>query len=241
MALSPDGKQLLVSATTANNISVIDVQKGVTVAKIPSGDSPHESNFSKDGKTIFHESIGLVYTPTDDPGQDGTKGDRIFELIDAETLKVKRSFDIGKQLAAYGIGASAAIRPMAIAPDERFLYFQLSFLHGFVEYDLQQGRPTRIAVLPLSAESAKLKRTEYLLDSAHHGLAIDPKGTKLCVAGTMSGYVAMVDRKTLKQQRIIPVGPGPYWSTSDSTAATASCRSPAPTRSRCSPTRPRSS
>ena len=55
---------------------------------IASGDSPHESNFSRDGTTIFHASIGTVYTDTDDPALDATKGERVFEIIDAETLEV---------------------------------------------------------------------------------------------------------------------------------------------------------
>ena len=33
------------------------------VARIPSGDQPHENNFSKDGKLVYHASIGSVYTP----------------------------------------------------------------------------------------------------------------------------------------------------------------------------------
>jgi DNA-binding beta-propeller fold protein YncE len=214
MALSPDGRRLLVSASTANVVDVIDTRAHRIVGRIPSGDQPHESNFSRDGKLIYHASIGPVYTNTDAPSQDATKGKRIFEVIDARTLKVVKRWDIGQELAKYGITVSSAVRPMAITPDERYVYLQLSFLHGFVEFDLKAGRPTRIAILPLSDASRDLARTDYLLDSAHHGLGINKAGTKLCAAGTMSGYAAIVDRRTLHVDNVIAVGRVPYWSTS---------------------------
>jgi DNA-binding beta-propeller fold protein YncE len=215
MALSPDGRRLLVSASTARVVDVIDTRRHRIVGRIKSGDQPHENNFSRDGRLIFHASIGTVYTDTDDPSQDSTKGERVFEIIDARTLKVKRRIDMGQKLADFGMpGMSSAVRPMAISPDERFVYFQLSFLHGFVEYDLKLDRPRRVAFLPLSAKAKKLTRQQYLLDSAHHGLTINNAGTKFCVAGTMSGYAAIVRRSTLQPQRIIPVGRVPYWSTS---------------------------
>jgi DNA-binding beta-propeller fold protein YncE len=216
MALSPDGRRLLVSASTARNVNVIDTARGTIVGRIPSGDQPHESNFSRDGKLIYHASIGSVYTGTDDPSEDSTKGERVFEIIDARTLQVKRRIDMGKEVAEFGRrGMSSAVRPMAFSPDERFVYFQLSFFHGFVEYDLKQNRVRRLALLPLSARAKKLSREDYLLDSAHHGLTINAAGTKFCVAGTMSNYAAVVRRRTLQPQRIIPVGRVPYWSTSN--------------------------
>ena len=215
MAISPNGRRLLVSASTANVIHVIDTRRGRTVARIPSGDSPHENNYSRDGRLIFHASIGFVYTNTDDPSEDATKGERVFEIIDARTLRVKRRIDMGRRLAALGIGGmSSAVRPMAISPDERYVYFQLSFFHGFVEYDLKLDRPRRLAFLPLSAKARTLTRQDYLLDSAHHGLTINNAGTKFCVAGTMSDYAAIVRRRTLRPQAIVQVGPKPYWSTS---------------------------
>ena len=213
MALAPDGRRLLVSASTAATVNVLDTSDGEIVGRIPSGDSPHESNFSRDGKRIFHASIGTVYSDTDDPSEDATKGRRVFEIIDARTLEVLKTLDMGQKLAEAGHpGMSSAVRPMAISRDERFVYFQLSFLHGFVEYDLALDRVTRVATLPLSDEAAGLPRQEYLLDSAHHGLAMNPKGTKLCAAGTMSGYAAIVRRSTLAVQRIVRVGRTPYWS-----------------------------
>ncbi len=215
MALSPSGRRLLVSASTARAVDVIDTRRGRIVGRIPSGDSPHEINFSRNGRRIFHGSIGLVYTDMDDPSQDATKGERVFEIIDARTLKVLRRIEMGRELAAWGLGASGAVRPMAISPDERYVYFQLSFLHGFVEYDLRARRPRRISLLPISPEARRLPRTRYLLDSAMHGLALNPRGTRFCVAATMSGYAAIVSRRTRRPiRRIIPVGRVPYWSTS---------------------------
>ena len=57
-----------------------------------------------------------------------------------------------------------------------------------------------------------MPRTDFLLDSAHHGLAMNPEGTKLCVAGTMSNYAAIVTRKPFELQRRVKVGMVPYWS-----------------------------
>ena len=41
---------------------------------------------------------------------------------------------------------------------------------------------------------------------------MSPNGAKLCVAGTMSRYAAIVTRKPLKLKPTIPVGRDPYWS-----------------------------
>jgi DNA-binding beta-propeller fold protein YncE len=215
MALSPDGRRLLVSASTARVIDVLDTADGSIDARIPSGDAPHESNFSRDGSKIFHASIGTVYSDTDDPAEDATKGERVFQIIDARTLEVNKTVNMGAKLAEAGhVGMSAAVRPMALSRNERFVYFQVSFFHGFVEYDLRTDRVTRVADLPLSDRAKGLQRTDYLLDSAHHGLAINPRGTKLCAAGTMSDYAAIVSRRTLELQRTVPVGRTPYWSAS---------------------------
>jgi YVTN family beta-propeller protein len=213
MAISPDGSRLLVSASTANVVDVIDTADGKIVATIPSGDSPHESNYSRDGKRIYHASIGMVYTPADHPLLDTTKGDRVFEIVDASTYKVLKTLDMGQKLDEAGYhDMSSAVRPMALAPDEHFVYFQVSFFHGFVEYDLQQDKVTRVAELPQSEKAKNTPREQYLLDSAHHGLSINPAGTKLCAAATMSDYIAIVHRDDFAY-KIASQGTKPYWST----------------------------
>src|SRR5215218_11468956 len=69
MALSPDGSRLLVSASTARVVDVLDTRSGAILGTFASGDSPHENTYSRDGTTIFHASIGTVYTDTDDPAE----------------------------------------------------------------------------------------------------------------------------------------------------------------------------
>ena len=127
---------------------------------------------------------------------------------------------------------SSAVRPMAISPDERYAYMQLSFLHGFVEFDLRENRPLRIASLPISADVQRKTREEYLLDSAHHGLAMNRAGTKLCVAGTMSDYVAIVDRKTFSLQHRLTRARSRTGRPRAGTARAASCPTPVTTGSR---------
>ncbi len=214
MAISKNGRQLLVSASTAKAVNVIRASDGRIVGRFPSGDAPHENNFSRDGSKIFHASIGIVYSDADDPSQDAEKGERVFEVVDARTLQVLKRVDMGRKLAEAGYpGMSAAVRPMAITPNERYVYFQLSFFFGIVQYDLKTDRIVKVLDLPLGAAKG-VARNDFLLDSAHHGLSMNPQGTKLCVAGTMSGYAAIVNRSPFKLKRTIRVGRVPYWSQS---------------------------
>jgi DNA-binding beta-propeller fold protein YncE len=211
MGLSPDGKYVAVSDSTANVVHVLDTATGQEAWRFPSGDSPHENTYSHDGSRIYHASIGTVYTPADQPAFDSTKGDRRFEIVDTASHQVIKTIDMGQKLAEAGYpNMSSAVRPMALSPDEQWVYFQVSFFHGFVEYNFAQDRVTRVANLPNLVPD--MPREQYVLDSAHHGIAMNSAGTKLCVAGTMDDYAAIVSRSTFNY-KLIQAGQKPYWST----------------------------
>ena len=238
MAVSPDRTRLLVSDSTVKTVNEypltptkvdpVNPPQVQPLRTFASGETPHESNYTKDGSRVFHAAIGRVYTPGNlrgigsfdnalaplvGPVDDAVKADRWFQIVDNKTFKTLQRWDMGKELAEAGYpNMNPAVRPMAVAPDERFVYLQLSFFHGYVEFDTQapdldgtrysfsdgtqesaRGAVTRVVPLP---SLTTLREDQYVLNSAHHGLAIDERGKTLCVAGTMDDYAAFVDRKT---------------------------------------------
>jgi len=255
MGLSPDGRRLLVSDSTSRQVieySMVDevvdgkqVRMGDRLRTFVSGETPHESNYSPDGSRIYHASIGKVYTPGDEtsvgpvpigPVHDALKGDRWFEIVDNADFSITKRWDMGQELAEAGYpGMSSAVRPMAVAPDQRFLYFQVSYFHGLVEFDTEapdldgvvsytaggipeprEGAVRRVVTLPNRVPSMPLE--QYVNDSAHHGLSLNDEGTTLCAAGTMDDYAALVDRATGSYQIFDTASTGheylkPYWTT----------------------------
>ena len=219
MALSPNGRRVVVSASTANLVHVLRVRDGREIGTFRSGDSPHESVFIDGGRKILHASIGTVYTPLDQPAADSTKGERVLEIVDARQpgangeFRVLRRYNLRRKLDRRGReGMSTAVRPMTLSPDEDTVYFQVSFFHGFLEMDLSTGKLLRIKRLPNLVKDTP--REQYLLDSAHHGIAMNPAGTRICVAGTMDDYLTVVDRRSYRRTKLVRKRDGkPYWVT----------------------------
>lgn len=256
MAVSPNGRRLLVSDSTDRTVHEYvmggrgKARTGKALRTFESGDTPHESSYTRNGRRIFHASIGRVYTPVDYPAvgpvtlggvHDAVKADRWLEIVKAKSFAVSRRWDMGKELAEAGHpGMSSAVRPMVLTPDERTAFLQVSFFHGIVEFSFDETDPNgggsytsgsqpepatgvvkRLIPLPVSPEAAATPREDYVLDSAHHGIAINERGTRLCVAGTMSDYAAVVSRRTGKvtvldgEARFLPgrTYAKPYWAT----------------------------
>jgi hypothetical protein len=256
MGLSPDGRRLTVSDSTARQVieySMVNetvngkrIRMGDRLRTFESGETPHENNYNRSGSRLYHASIGRVYTPADEahsgpvvkipPAQDALKGDRWFQVVRTKDFRIAKRWDMGKELAEAGHeGMSSAVRPMAVSPDERFIYYQVSYFHGLVEFDTQAkdingkvdytagglpeprtGAVRRLLDLPNRVPDMPL--TMYVNDSAHHGLSMNPNGNKMCVAGTMDDYAAIVDRRSFKYKILDKKTTGhyygkPYWTT----------------------------
>ncbi|MGW2017833.1 YncE family protein [Streptomyces sp. NPDC001927] len=212
MAVSPDGTRVAVSASTSNRVHVLDITTGREVGSFATGDKPHENVFTADGRYLWNMAIGEVTTALDAPGWDWTKGDRRITVVDTRTFEQVRVIDMRARLDAFGRkDLSDAVRPVAFTPDESTLYFQVSFLNGFLEYDVAGDRITRLKTLPENP-ATNPDRTTWVNDSRHHGMSMSPDGSKLCVAATMDDYATVVDRTSLREGPLVPAAK-PYWAT----------------------------
>lgn len=199
MALSPDGSRIVISATTNGQAEVIDPATGSQIGTFPTGSYPHQNTYTADGKYIYNESIGITTFPK---ALNFLKGALQLEKVDASTLKVVKVWSF-----PYGV------RPFVIAPDGTTMYAQLSYLNGFVKYDLNSSKTLATVNEPFSANAANESPDNYPLNSAHHGIALSGDGTKLCDAGTIDDYTNVVSTATLATQATVtyPTGSIPYW------------------------------
>jgi YVTN family beta-propeller protein len=192
LGLAPDGQRLFVSALTDNKVQVIDTGTRSFAGEFPTGDWPHVIDFSPDGRYVYNGSLGNQLLPEDQEGK------RQLTVADAKTLEVVRT-----------IPFDAGVRPFVLTGNGKRMYVQLSFFNGFQEINPLTGKTLRTKLLPLAGPGKDLARADYPNEAAHHGIAISGDGKTICAAGTISNYVALVDRRTLKNRKIIRVGAEP--------------------------------
>ncbi|WP_214411275.1 YncE family protein [Sphaerisporangium fuscum] len=201
-ALSPDGTRLTVSATTAEKAQVIDTATGRLAAEFHTGTYPHANDYSPDGKYLYNSSIGVTaLSQVLEP----LKGARQLTVVDPATFRVIRTYTFGH-----------GVRPAAFTRDNRTAYIQLSYLNGFVEFDLATGKIVRTVQMPFSAAGAALAPDKYPNNSAHHGMALSGDESRLCDVGTIDDYTAVISRPGLTTAGTVtyPIGSIPYWATS---------------------------
>lgn len=204
MGISPDGKHIAVSATSAGNFFVIDTATGKQVAKVPTGAFPHQNDYSPDGKYIYNSSLGIIPLPY---ALNGLKGKKQMTVVDAKTFKV-----LNKWTLPYGI------RPNVITRDGKITYLQMSYLNGYAKVDMATGKVLNKVEIPMSDYAKEHFKTkdDYPLNSAFHGMAINGAETKLCMAGTIDNYIVVASVPSMTTDRILPSGSKPYWASTSS-------------------------
>jgi DNA-binding beta-propeller fold protein YncE len=192
LALSADGRRLFVSALTANEVQVIDTAAHRFVGSFPSGDWAHVLEFTPDQRFIVNGSLGNQLLPRGASTRDW------MTFADPRTLQVRRvlRFDAG-------------VRPFVFSPNGSLAYVQFSFFNGFKVIDTATGGVLHAVKLPVKGPAVGLDASQYPNQAAHHGIALSGDNATICDAATVSNYVALVGRRSLKTRAIIPVGDQP--------------------------------
>ena len=192
VALSSDGGRLFVSALTTNQVQAIDTQTHSFIGSFATGDWPHVLEFSPNGRYVYNGSLGNQLLPQGAPNK------MRITVADARTLKVVRTLPF-----------DAGVRPFVFSHDGRRLYVQFSYFNGFRVVDPVTGNVLRTKNLPVRGPGAHVKPSDYPNQAAHHGIDISGDGRTICDAATISNYVALVARRSLTTEAIIPVGDQP--------------------------------
>ena len=181
MALSMDGKILYLAISNEYMVVVNNLEKRAIIGQIPTGPQPHSVHLSPDCCRIY---IGCLV------------GDEMV-IADAKTFEVLRAIQFEN-----------GVRPFVLTPDEKKLYVQLSELHGFVEFDLEADRISKIIPLP---NPDNIPAQQAYPHTAHHGLALSPDNRFLTAVATVAGYTGILSIPSLDLLGTVPTGKEPSW------------------------------
>lgn len=196
--LAPDGRYLYTSDVTADAVHRIatadgEIADSAEVTTFPHGNHLHDLPGYGGDRTLVNGSLGNMLAP------DRADMDHRLTFLDPGTMSVERVHDFEE-----------GVRPFAFTPGGSTAYVQISYLHGFHEYDVAADRVTRTKRLP-ETEHVPESEDDYPLQSAHHGIDVSGDGEYVCVAGTTSWYAAVVRRSDLELLDYFEVGKHPYW------------------------------
>jgi YVTN family beta-propeller protein len=182
LALSLDDSRLYVPLYDRMWIDVVDTGKHEVIDRLPAAMGSHGMKLSPDGRRLY---VGSMFMD-------------VLLVIDLKTGgPVKR------------ISFKDAVRPFAFTRDEKWMYVQLSRLHGFEVVDLEKGKVVRRVALPLLPNGTKLP--EFFPNTYNHGLALSPDEKLLFAAGSAGNYVCVYTQPELRLVKTIPVGKDPNW------------------------------
>jgi DNA-binding beta-propeller fold protein YncE len=201
MAITPDGRNLFVSAMLDNRVYRVATATGAITGHVVTGVYSHDNKVTADGRLLYNTSIGALSSmprsPNAPPLADTPGAPFQITIVDVQTLQVRDR-----------VVMVNAVRPWAFTPDEKGMYVQLANEHSISLFDVATRRFTGRLELPVKAG---ITRADYDFEAPHHGLAITDDGRTLCAASRASDYAALVSAPDLKLIATIPVGDGPGW------------------------------
>jgi DNA-binding beta-propeller fold protein YncE len=151
------------------------------LARIPTGQGPHEAAVSPDGRTVFVANYGMFGVFREGQRQDHPGN--TLSVIDLETRAVRAVFDLGEYTRPHG---------MAVGRDGKLLWVTC------------EGAQ---AVLELDTASGKILKAWKTDQDVSHMLVPTPDERKLYVTNIRSGSLTVITRSS-GEVKSLPTGEG---------------------------------
>lgn len=178
MALSHDGERLYVSTLigSGDRVQVLSSASGEVLGEFQAGRWPHDVWVSPDDERVYVASLGDMLANLDERGAQ----ENAYTITVAETGSLS-------VVERYGFGAG--VRPFEPLHSERSLFAQLSNSHDVIRFATESGKVAQTLALPVDDG---VTEADWDFEAPHHGLAMTPDETMLCIAGRASDYAAIV-------------------------------------------------
>ena len=178
--ITPDGRFIYVPAYSDGTYEVFDTQKKKIIKRIPVKGKPHNVVTSSDGRRMYLSPLA--------PNND-------IYVVDTSTHSVITTIDVAN-------GA----RPIAISPDDKWLYVNTDNLLGFLVLDLASNKIVATCRYKLTEE-------EEFVRSRSHGIAVTPDGKEIWSCDVTHNLIHAFDATQFPPKHIARVATGghPYW------------------------------
>jgi YVTN family beta-propeller protein len=160
----------------------VDAAGGQVLAKLPTGQGPHEVAISPDGRTAYIPNYGpsAVNPPGD---QTRTRLGNTITVIDVAQRAVKARFDLGTH---------AGLHDALVSRDGKYVWVTTE---------------TPMALMELDAVAGKLLHLWPTRQERVHMVVSAPDEKKFYLTNTVSGSVSVLERSS-GAVKVIPTGPG---------------------------------
>lgn len=183
--ITPDGRFIYIPAHADGVYEVFDTRKKEIIKRIPVQGSPHNVVGSSDGKRMYLSPVA------------GAAKNRNIYVVDTATHSIVTTID------CYN-----APRPIAISPDDKWLYVNTDNYLGFLILDLASNKV-------VGKSPYKLTEDEKEVRSRSHGIGVTPDGKEIWSCDVTHNVIHAFDATQHPPKHIarIPTGGHPYWVT----------------------------
>jgi YVTN family beta-propeller protein len=209
LATTLPAQSLLVLNKSANELAIIDPQTKAVLARIPTGNAPHEIVASDDGKFAYVSNYGQ---PPNQPGNTLSVYDlaaqKEIHRVDISPLraphgllysdgKVYFTAELNKLIARYDPASNTVDWILGVGQDRTHLLIRTKFLNEFFTANVNSATVTAIEK---SSEPSGWKETNIAVGRGSEGIDITPDDKEVWVANADDQTISAI---SVAQSKVI--------------------------------------